>query len=1113
MLAKVSGHSNSDNETSDNNIKHSDCVTNSNMSTSSSNSNNNNNNFARVSLKTIKNKIKLNGSYSLTLLQNASSSTAANGSTTHATTTNGSHVIEGKHITNNNNNWMFSNDQDKIIYNSNSIDNNKSLIKSKSITACLNDDNDFVVSCTVTGETSDTIKQIPENSPSSNERRRHQMRCNKNKTNSISHQNENRFDGSIADDGDKGNGIIEDGNNEFSEQIASGNLNGNRSNDTNRMSMKGNGDDDKSVAFLMNDDEEQCDDPLVMERDDITKKYTQHPNPPTNATTISSSCSSTSNENNNEINLTKNDGQAIKSPHNSDELKLLNVNHKRNTNPFLKECNRTPDGEFTTTEATDELIENGVDCVASLCDANDRRECNESDRNENAADSKLNFRINPSMSWAEEFQNEKLINDDGDSDEFCNSEIFGAKELKRDSRRAQQKRISKSNNESMKSLQNTQSQKIKCNNANDPTSSHLITDNDPTFIIKCAIPTCSFQRQDYKRPGDDNEAIMDDVVTSDDPKKANKKLFKLSKKSGNLFNIPSFVKNNVKSTPMLKHVNLHYPDKTCISNDIDGQGDRRYFERFHSKAKYQLIKLGQKCKILTHQPPQSIAAHSTGTLPSRMGHVKTTIIKTNTNHRKKYQYYNEINKSYQLDDFIRSTHLLKGPIVDANETNHYEPDQDYDGDGRQCLNNDNHNNSVIYKSYKSEIDLTRNLTYLDAFLNEHFEHETTPTTMRTMNSEMDQLPISAKNQIASQHPKQQQQHKRVKSCSKNINYSTNAIRHDQKSTLINDVNFDGIDESVDDDFGGRQFYDGNVTSSSFEYTSVRDRKVRKDVQEIISGGRSNTTSSSLSSSDYASVYSGGSKDGRTHSNDITKVKLISTPEESIEYHDKSVTEKSSTSHKQKRIRSRRSSQPIPEHTNTYPDDESDKFLLLDQANFVELKSNMKKFHPDLYNSVPQFEDLNTGDYYETNPQYHPYDGETLINPYASDITPTNKRQLSSSYNDRSFHHQDYLEHYQRQQLLGHDGPEPISSDGYSMIYKNFRPRTSTTASIHSKHNEPARDVYYNQAGSANDLYDARKFPLKSHSQSIASYNHHPHHRVIVSKSKKQKGELVLEYEC
>lgn len=1000
---------------------------------SNHNHNSNNFNFARVSLKTIKNKIKLNSSYSLTLLQHASTVSNNNGETA------------GKQITNNGSS-MFSNNQDKIIYNSDSIDNNKNLIKSKSITGCLN-------------EASGT-KEVIDDVPSGDKR----LRCNENRINSISYQNENEnhldiCDRSVAGD-DKGDGIIEDGNDEFSEQIAAGVANENRSaNDTNRFSM-GNGIDD-NVADSKSPD-------LIAMKTTTTVNTGEKR---TIDTAISSSCSSTSNENNNEIIVIKGEAAGRSDESEDDpERKLLNVNHKRNTNPFLNDIyETTTDGEppnrMSIIENEVVKADNHLDFVA-------------------ASDPKLKILKMPHGPWIEDCQDRSLLDyEGGDSDELCNSEIFGIKE-----NFSRQK-------SSATDIESKSRDKFKRNaticEMNPSAASELINDNDPSFIIKSAIPTCSFQRQDYKRPGEGNTDIIDAE------QKREKKLFKLGKKSGNLFNIPSFGKTNGRATPTLKHVNLHYPDKTCSSSSIvDYPNEKKYFGRFHTKAKYQLIKLGQKCKILTHHQP-------TATLPA--GNVRTTIIKTNTNHRQKYQHYNEINKSYQLDDFIRTTHLLNG---NGGEDNLSHNETETDSDGRQNANSDNRN-SVIYKSYKSEIDLTRNLTYLDAFLNEHFERDSSspqPTTTIKLATE----------QSSSSHAKtnpRHKQHKRMKSCSKNINYSTTAIRHDQQpaTTMINDTNFDGIDESIDDNCGGRQFCDGNVTSSSFEYTAVKGEKktttttTRKDLQEIISG-KSNTTSSSLSSSDYASVYSGGSKEGRIPSD--VKSKLISTPEESIEYYDASLVE--NQKNKQKRVRSRRSSQPIPEHTNAYQEEE---YLLFDEANFVELKNNMKKFHPDLYNSVPQFEDLNAIDFYE-NPQYHQYDGETLINPYASETTPTNKRQLSSSYNDRSsIHHQDYLEHFQRQQLLGHDDID-MDSNGYTMknaFYSNMRPRTSTV-STHSKHNEPSREVYYNQSvGSANDLYDARKFPQKAHSQSITPYGHP--HRVIVSKSKKQKGELVLEYEC
>lgn len=922
-----------------------------------SSANSNRFNFARVSLKTIKNKIKLNASYSLTLLQQSACER-------HATVANS------------------SDSNDTIIYNSNSIDNNKVLIKSKSITGCMNDEG-----ITVDGDNG-AIKGPPADDCSS-------------KVNSISP------DGNQL--GEVASGCIID---EIKESAIDG--------------------------------------------------------------VIPSSCSSTSNENNNEVAVvTTNDSG-------SDERKLLNVNAKRNTNPFLSDaCN----------ESTE--CQHFIDNVLSPSSKDDGTTQSSGNATvENVKSKNLGEKVPSTVSWIED---KNLLDDDiendfeNDSDEqFCNSEIFGVRESEKHVRRRKR---------AMRQREN----ELPVNNI-----------DQVDYGVKNTIPTCTFQRTDYRKPGE--ESLQE---------RRDKKFLKLSKKSSHLFNIASFGKvSNGRMTsamtPSLKHVNLHYPNKTSNTQSLDASGsDKKYL----TKAKYQLIKLGQKCKILTHHP-----SSTTSTLPSSNSrNIRTTIIKTNSNHRKKYQYYNEINKSYQLDDFIRSTHLLgnNGAIDDSSalsQNNFVEAESDERHQNMALARNvENYNcNSVIYKSYKSEIDLTRNLTYLDAFLNEHFEREQTSTIAR-----------GETNARQRQHHLRQQHGKRGKA-SKSINYSAANVEQQQlQQAMINDAIFDGIDESIDDGDCReeeercklqQQFYDGNVTSSSFEYTAAsrvnmigKEKKTKKDVQEMISG-KSNTTSSSLSSSDYASVYSGGSKEGRSDA----KTKLISTPEESVEYYDKNVIRQN----KQKRFRSgRRSSQPIPEHTNSYQENEREQFLLFDQANFIELKNNMKKFHPDLYNSVPQFEDLNSIDFYE-NAQF-PLDyfddgdegGETLINPYARmRASPTNKGHAD----DRGFHHQDYLEHFQ-QQLLNHDDIEvneyAMKNHPSFLVANNFRPRamTSSSANPHSNYNEKSslatREVYYNPAASTNDLHDGGAGGGR------ASGKYGYPHRVIVSKSKKQKGEVVLEYEC
>ncbi|KAG5681586.1 hypothetical protein PVAND_011002 [Polypedilum vanderplanki] len=930
LLANVSGHSSNCCSNSQN------CCCDKNSTTNNDNNNTfkiNTNNFARVSLKTIKN----NASYSLTLLQKPNASLTTN------VNSNSNNNEEEKS--------MFSNDT--IIYNTNSIDNkendeDKSLIKSKSITGCLLNNNN---------NNSSSIDDLPSGD------------CDKKRINSIRGSN-SIHDGSTTNAFATSSEIIDDDELSKNEKIhATGNEGCNNSIDKNNI-MEINGDVRENI-------------------------------------TIPSSCSSTSNENNNEIIATTELLLKRKESNAKSEGKLLNVTTKRK-NPFLNDDDQQQQQQKQNKEIeTKDEIDNDNNNNDADDDEKSSGNVEKIKSHHNAASS--------SRSWIENNND-----DDDDSDEFCNSEIFGLREQK--------------------------------------------TMVERNMMIKSAIPTCTFQRQDYCRPGEENPYGNVDELKKD------KKLLKLTKKSVQLFNIPSFGKissNGKMTTPSLKHVNLHYPNKTCTTTQIvDQNSERKIFEKFHSKAKYQLIKLGQKCKILTHHSPAS----TTATLPLRMENTRTAIIKTTSTNQRRKHY--EINKSYQLDDFIRTTQYLNNAEYDnENETEQQQQQQQNNYANRDC-------NSVIYKSYKSEIDLTRNLTYLDAFLNEHFERDNSKTIEQ---SEM------RTNQ------RHRHQHKRIKSCSKNINYS-----QQQQQTMINDINFDGIDESIDEDFGRSttmaQFYDGNVTSSSFEYTAVstvpnenngRKSQViekKKDMQEIISG-KSNTTSSSLSSSDYASVYSGGSGKAQT--------KLISTPEESIEYY-----ENKRPKQKKQFRGGRRSSQPIPEHINSYEDDESDQILLFDEANFVELKNSMKKFHPDLYNSVPQFEDLNAIDFYE-NPQYH--HGQTLINPYAKEHFTTQK----------GIHHQDYLEHYQQQLLLGHDDDdddENGKTNDYGWkneLFHRHRPRTLTTSS-YSNHGEVAAvacDGYYNPTSSTNDLY--HKNGTYATMSSNTTYGHP--HRVIVSKSKKQKA--------
>lgn len=1174
VVAKVSGHSNSNNSRGKHSITKTiqdkticDGNNKSNMilnhphnhPTSKHNNNNVNFNFARVSIKQNKSKIQLNNStYSLTLLE-SSAIPAVVGISSMLTGNN----IETT-IANKNSNLVFSNNKnnDDITTVTNTIDNcdsinKKHLIKTKSIIDLSEQSNNPIVSG---GEADDDDNY-------NDEKNSNVWNAKYNKINLINNQNtsNNNLDiclaSTVAVDDDKDDESATNANNEFVQQqlnTTSGYL---KSNST---------DNNDDMLFRSNFHENNLNNCV----ETSTETATQTIIPPTMPLassekpqraanlTVSSSCSSTSNENNNAI-VVKNGRELVGGGDDdmelTDEEKLLNVNQKRNTNPFLinnvleLEGNNQHDVKLTTSESTmnEEIIENKT-ATSSL-------ECSEANVQSNeisihiqlqstsipiemvAVDSssmlttKTRFKARGSIVLHEKHpitsnscieDNSFLDYEKEDSDEFCKSEIFdipNSGKVFLDTKTA----VNVDNEQIYDATTTATTKSRKFNNRfkinqNDQATS-IMNDNDNSFVIKSAIPTCSFQRQDYRQPGEipDN----DDNIGNN-----NKKFFTSNKKvkSGDLFHMPSFSSKTGK-TPSLKHANLNYPNKTCNGDVIGCPNDKKYFEKIHSKAKYQLIKLGQKCKILTHHQPTTVSTIPGG---GSMSNVKTTIIKTNTNHRKKYQYYNEINKSYQLDDFIRSTHLLNGH---NNEDMAQQQHQHNDG-----LNN---RNSVVYKTYKSEIDLTRNLTYLNAFLNDNFDRELTTTTVAIG------TPTKKQSKSKNHH---NHHHKRAKSCSKNINYittttTTTASNANDQLTMINDVDFNGIaDESIDGEITPRPSIaycnDDNVTSSSFEYQASMKRP-KREIQDQMSGeksARSNTTSSSLSSSDYASVYSGptnGIKDnnGRSHHGQLNETrgvagKLISTPEESLQFYDRSFVDRSPRQKRKPKIRSRRSSQPIPEHTNALPyEDIDDQIMLFDESNFVELKNNMKKYHPDLYNSVPQFEDLNEIDFYE-NPNYHHYNGEADNEAYHL-YGGSGNGQLSSSYNDQSnIQHQDYLEHFNvQQQLLDHGDIAGTSaeqlSNGFLMTngygYGSSNIRQNSKSLIHPKHGNTPRDFYYNSQSNGNtqnDVYGSRKLfqntqnPVITPTASTSATYGHPH-RVIVSKSKKQKGELVLEYEC
>uniref|UniRef100_A0A182KBJ0 Uncharacterized protein n=1 Tax=Anopheles christyi TaxID=43041 RepID=A0A182KBJ0_9DIPT len=148
---------------------------------------------------------------------------------------------------------------------------------------------------------------------------------------------------------------------------------------------------------------------------------------------------------------------------------------------------------------------------------------------------------------------------------------------------------------------------------------------------------------------------------------------------------------------------LSLPPQTVAACQRQGpstRGERKYF----NKAKTHFLKLGQKWRLLS----------VSGSKP-----------RPATTHRGAAGHQQPIS-SYNLDDLIKATHRYGQENESANLSQ-----------------------KIVYKSYKSELDLTKNLAYLDSFLNEHFEQD--GDRQRTVG--------------------RYSRHKRAKSCSKTLDPS------------------------------------------------------------------------------------------------------------------------------------------------------------------------------------------------------------------------------------------------------------------------------------------------------------------------------------------------------
>lgn len=325
------------------------------------------------------------------------------------------------------------------------------------------------------------------------------------------------------------------------------------------------------------------------------------------------------------------------------------------------------------------------------------------------------------------------------------------------------------------------------------------------------IPTCPFQRQDYSKP--DDEAEMDYKFNNNNrsQKKSKKDLlfgFTLQRSkyfgstssgsgkrrcNANSVNVSSSSSNDAATSttnslmtgtsgdttpinsitapsadrkthaqkiPYLKKLNLNYPNQTHTV-DHSHKDDKTYLD----KTKKSLIRIGQKCGLRINKMPD---------------------------------------KDYQASLLRQS----RATFSAAHTT---------DGSGSHSLATSME--KVPYKSYRSEMDLTKNVHYLDAFLNENFDRFSN-------NQESNQI-IGKNNTMTGL-----MREKRSRSCG----ITDRFLRSRRNNNGFPNQELQYCESGVDEQ-EPRSIPNSAGISSSCERS-----------------GRSNTTSSSLSS-DYASVYS------------------------------------------------------------------------------------------------------------------------------------------------------------------------------------------------------------------------------------------------------------------
>lgn len=687
------------------------------------------------------------------------------------------------------------------------------------------------------------------------------------------------------------------------------------------------------------------------------------------------------------------------------------------------------------------------------------------------------------------------------------------------------------------------------------------------------IPTCPFQRQDYTEPDNENHIPNSSHV----PKKSKKDLlleFAMQKgkylsntitrsgsnesandcngirKTGNYVQTVNISSNSISSggattrtltstatithgpskSTYLKRFNVAYANRLASTSNAKQQqrnalhfrhkDDKTYFD----KTKKSLLKIGQKCGL-------------------------------------------KLNNSLSVGIPVKkyATSSLREPLTGIERDAH-----GYRHSGH--INRPIVVEKVPYKSYRSEMDLTKNLHYLDAFLNENFDKLSQPKggshsigkySMRSSSRDRKSLNAMAYNEF----PKRAHRH-RAQSFSEVSEFDTvddsytfygntaaaalsindtnttmeNSLENNYKTTSSmssasqskhRDFSANGANNSVEyrassinDNLNSMgQHHQANLyaisssTSESFSFKqqsmsnqspnqSIQQQPpstgqcyakftLAKDSQQASNNqahvfassscersAKSHTTSSSLSSSDYASVYS---------------------PNSEKHYQTQTPMANNELSFKRKRYPPIGAQYPKRKSLTTGHD------LMYDDQLTATNYLNDTRPLKCIDGPAPDTVDTDTDDDDDDVP------GENVANNfndfnecsnYARNISQSDKLQLLEKslyqFENKLPHHEDYLQHY-----YSKSGAHRKSTSNVSMQIQSSMPWTTLTL----PYSQPSHLMY---AQSTLNLPSGSTHPYYAHEVSIRNQPNYPQNRVVITKQKNNHSntnDIVLEYEC